>query len=409
VARLTGATADARLRVRAATGGNDLWFTPSSTTNDTGILRFNIAGLEPATIYNYQVVPGAEDTADGSGASGTTPVGRFRTTAEGPHSAVVLFGSCASTGSNAAIWDTMRASGADLIVHMGDLHYDNITQNDAARFHAAFDKCLTSPRQGAFFRQVPIAYVWDDHDFGGDESNRHSRSAEAAQAAYRTCVPHYPLSATSSIQQAFSIGRVRFLVTDERSARDGVDEAAPRSMLGSVQLQWLLDELEAASRTSALVVWANSVPWITKNDESTHHGWAPYAEERRIIADRIEALGLTRRLIMISGDAHMVAIDDGTNSRYGEGTGPGFVVAHGAAFDRFRRNKGGPYSVGARAGRGQFGELRIQDSGDRIEATITCRDSRGRQIRGLSIRVTYVSRAYEVSVPGRPAVHAGVA
>lgn len=396
VAKVTGATPDVRLRVRASTDGREHVVPPDAPRVGEDIFRFSVTGLAPATRYTYQVVLGDVPW----------PVeGAFRTTAPGPHDAVVIFGSCASTGSNASVWDTMRAVRPDLVVHMGDLHYENITRNEPHRFHAAFDRCLTSPRQGAFFRQVPVAYVWDDHDFGGDESDRLSPSAPAAHAAYRACVPHYPLAtgAGAPIYQAFDIGRVRFIVTDVRSARDAADGARPRTMLGPTQLTWLLGELEAASRTAPLVVWANGVPWITKRDETTPHGWAPFAEERKLIAAHIERLGLTRRLIMISGDAHMVAIDDGTNSQYADADGPGFVVAHGASFDRFRRNKGGPYSQGSRAGRGQFGELRVVDTGERLEATITCRDSRGRQIDNLSLRLVCAGSTGAVAPAGASA------
>jgi phosphodiesterase/alkaline phosphatase D-like protein len=55
--------------------------------------------------------------------------------------------------------------------------------------------------------------------------------------------------------------------------------------------------------------------WIAKRNESTREGWAPYARERRRIADHIVRLGLTRRLVMLSGDAHMLALDDGTHMR----------------------------------------------------------------------------------------------
>ena len=43
--------------------------------------------------------------------------------------------------------------------------------------------------------------------------------------------------------------------------------------------------------------WANTVPWITKADPQSGHGWEPYAHERAEIAGTIARLGLTSRLI----------------------------------------------------------------------------------------------------------------
>ena len=393
VAKILNVAAEISLQVQPVDGGAVTIAAGRADPGNPEVFRFTVSGLPSGAAYNYRVAHG----------STTLPLaGRFRTFSPGPQDATVVFGSCATGGSNHPVWDAMRAVNPDVFVHMGDLHYENIILNDPARFHRAYDRCLRSPRQGAFYRHAPVAYVWDDHDFGGDESDRRSPSAGAAHQAYRTCVPHYPLQGgpSGTIQQAFDLGRVRIIVTDVRSARDPNDGAEPRSMLGLAQRDWLIAELERASRTAALVVWANGVPWITKADETTEHGWARYASERAYIASHIERLGLTARLVMISGDAHMVAIDDGTNSQYAPGSAPGsrgFVVVHAAPFDRWRRKKGGPYSHGAQATRGQFGELRIKDSGQALDVTLTGRDRNGRQIKQFSIHMTCVNGACTIT------------
>jgi len=180
-----------------------------------------------------------------------------------------------------------------------------------------------------------------------NDSDRTSRSRGAALEGYRRFVPHYPLAPgpDAPIHQAFRVGRVVFLVTDCRSARSPRRlPEGERTMLGEPQRLWLEEQLEAA-RSAPLVVWVNSVPWITKRDESTKEGWAPFERERRRIADTIVRLGLVERLVMLSGDAHMLALDDGTHSQYSTLPGAparGFVVAHAAPMDRRPTRKGGP-------------------------------------------------------------------
>jgi len=69
---------------------------------------------------------------------------------------------------------------------------------------------------------------------------------------------------------------------------------------------------------------------------------------------------------MLSGDAHMLAFDDGRNNAHG-----GFVVAHAAPLDRFVRRKGGPYSHDPGDQKnGQFATLRVEDTGTVLTATI---------------------------------------
>jgi phosphodiesterase/alkaline phosphatase D-like protein len=286
-----------------------------------------------------------------------------------------VFASCASTGSSSAVFDYMRYERPDLFVHMGDFHYRNISRNDPDLYAAAYDRVLTSRTQSSLYQNVPVAYMWDDHDYGPDNSDSTSPSRPAALASYRATVPHYPMDADSesTIHQAFTVGRVRFLLTDTRSARSPrtVPESQ-RTMLGSRQLAWFLDQLEKAA-DAPLVVWVNTVPWITKRNEGTTEGWAPYARERRVIADAIKRHRLPRRLLMLSGDAHMLALDDGTNSEYATDAAPGdrgFVVAQAAPMDRYPRIKGGPYSHGEVAANSQFGVLDVADDGRTIRVTI---------------------------------------
>lgn len=356
------------------------------------VLTFALTGLEPGRAYAYAVARGGEQG----------PVGQVRTFRDGPSAFTVAFASCASSGSNSRIFETIERLAPALMIHMGDFHYRNIKENDPARFLEAFDEVLTSPRQASLYRHVPIAYMWDDHDYGDNDSDATSRSRPAARAMYDACVPHYPFEAPDSngtIQQAFSVGRVRFLVTDNRSARTPATQAdtLDKSMLGADQRTWLARELEAAASSALLVVWVNSVPWITKASVKREHGWQPWSAERQWLADRIKALGLNRRLIVLSGDAHMVALDDGTNSNYASdavATEKAFVVAHAAPLDRYPRKKGGPYTHGMSAKRSQFGLMSVEDDGTSMRVEISGHVRDGSPLPGMRITLIVGPEGY---------------
>jgi phosphodiesterase/alkaline phosphatase D-like protein len=205
---------------------------------------------------------------------------------------------------------------------------------------------------------------------------------------YRQLVPHYPLESAgeSGIYQAFSLGRARVILTDSRSQRDPVAGASRRSMLGRRQLQWLKDQL-ASAVGAPLVVWVNPVPWIA-GPGAGGDTWVSYAAERADIANHIERLGLTSKLIMLSGDAHMVAIDNGSHSNYATGAargGRGFVVVHAAPLDRATSVKGGPYSHGVARHRSQFGLLEVTDDGATLAVEVSGRDVAGRALPGMRL------------------------
>jgi len=350
-----------------------------SVSDPNGIAAFDLTGLEPVTAYEYRVEP-----------QGGAPMrGRFRTFGEGPWNFRIAFSACADTGSASTVFDAIRDARPDLFIHMGDIHYEDIGRNDAERFRRAFDAVMGSLTQGRLYRSLPIAYMWDDHDFGPNGSDASSASRPAALAVYREFVPHYPLrdAEDSGIHQAFTMGRVRVIMTDQRSQRSSSwRPPADRTMLGAAQLQWLKDELTAAVG-APLVVWVNTVPWIASQGPGSDN-WGSYAPEREAIANHIQRLGLTRRLVMLSGDAHMLAIDDGRHSNYATDASPGsngFVVMHAAPLDRRTSMKGGPYSHGTSRQKGQFGLLDVADDGRNLKVELSGRDRTGAPIRGMRL------------------------
>lgn len=374
-------------------------------TDSDGVATFQLTGLDPDTLYHYSVEVDGQRRLSG----------RLHTFAEGPMSFRIAFGSCATTGSNHEIFSTIESLDPLFFLHMGDFHYENIAENDPALFQEAFEAVLASARQSSLYRSTPIVYIWDDHDYGPNDSDRLAKGRPAALKVYRQYVPHYPLTDASNelgtIQQAFTVGRVRFILTDGRSQRDPTtDPDGPKkSMLGAEQRSWLFKEL-ASAKEYALVVWVNVVPWITKSQVGSDIGWEPFSYERRQIADEIKRLGLVNRMLILSGDGHMVAIDDGTNSDYSSDGDTGeraFPVVQAAPIDRFPRVKGGPYSHGVAARRGvsrlfglikeqQFGLMDLTDDGQAIDVGLSGRDSKGGILEGMFLRLRCDSRGCKV-------------
>lgn len=360
------------LVVRAASDGAVVGRFAPARISPAGVARFEAAGLEPGARYRWAVaVDGREDRYR---------TGTLRTFPVGPASFIIAFGACASTGSNGQVFDRIREAEPLLFIHTGDFHYADIDANDPAAIRRAYARSLRAPAQQALWLTAPVAYTWDDHDYGGNDADRTTASRDAARSVYREIVPHYPLPLDGPIAQAFTVGRVRVILTDSRSERapSSAPDGPGKSMLGDVQLAWLFDELLRARDTAALIVWVNSVPWISSS--AGGDDWGAYAEERRQIADFIVEHGI-RNLVMLSGDAHMLAADSGANNRFAAGgAGPGFPVYHAGALDRRGSVKGGPYSEGARPGGGQFGLLAVDDRGDAIEVTFSGRNWRGEEL-----------------------------
>jgi hypothetical protein len=363
--------AELTLVVTDAAGEEVLRSSPLAVDDVDAPVRFTADSLSPGTDYRY--VFESEGVADEGHAGVVT------TFPDGPASLTLAFGSCARTKSNGAVFDTILGLDPDFYVIAGDLHYRNIAKDDPSLFASAYREVHDSPGQSRLYRNVPIAYVWDDHDFGTNDSDSTSASRPAAWQSYREFVPHYELAEpdSGSINQAFSIGRVRVVMLDTRSHRlasDGV-------LLGQEQLEWFLDELLTARDTHALTIVVSPTAWIGAAESGADH-WGGFAGERDRIGGFL-AEHTIDNVVLVGGDAHMVAVDDGSNSGYGGDDG--FPVLQAAALDRRGSVKGGPHTGGQFPGGGQFGVVEVTDTGgDQIEVELLGLDWEGTILTSLT-------------------------
>lgn len=329
--------------------------------------KLTVQGLVPDTDYFYGIEVG--------GVLRREPVsrGRFTTFPLGKASFKIAFSSCGDfRAADQRAFPAIIAEKPLAFIHMGDLHYSDTNSTVAEDYRVNYDLVLGHAAQGPLFRAMPVIYTWDDHDYAGNDSDSTATGRGTARSAYRERVPHYPIGpGDGTIGQAFTIGRVRFIMTDLRSAAlpASLRESSTKTKLGSAQKAWLKQELiNARDNAFPLIVWVSTHPWIAPaklGDDS----WAGYATERAEIANFLRDNRVSN-VAIISGDMHGLAFDDGTNSDYATGGGAPITVLHGAALTQSPSTKGGPYSGGVVPGSAQYGVLEVFDNGG---TSVACR------------------------------------
>ena len=394
VAKLDGG-GTARLALSPDASFGQRTYTPTVSVRE-GVARFTVRNLEPGRTYHYAV--------EVNGVLDLQTTGRFRV--QDDPSYLFVFGSCARSGSNHVIFDTIRAlePAPAFFVHLGDLHYDDIGRFGPAdgvsylpEYRAAYDVILRSARQGTLWRTMPIAYTWDDHDYGPNDSDTTSPGKADAYRAFREYVPHQPLASPTreGIYQSFVIGRVRYVLTDCRSKRSpkGRADNVSKVVLGAEQEAWFKAELLAAKAAGQAVCWANSKPWVA-SAEAGGDSWGGYTTERARLANFIAEHDLAERTFIVSGDMHAVAYYDAktdTHGDYAAGGGANLHVLQAGPLDQRSNNKGGPYTHGPlpleESNRGpltrQFGLCRVTDTGGpTITVAFSARDSAGVELLG---------------------------
>jgi hypothetical protein len=227
---------------------------------------------------------------------------------------------------------------------MGDLFYADIVENNLQLYKDSLYKFLSGSSQKAYLKEHPVLYMWDDHDFSDNNSGGWSLSRPAALEFYDKLTPHYDYEQDreDGVYQAFTYGNVRFIMTDLRSKSDNQGI----STLGNIQKEWLKKELADFNKYS-MVVWVSTKPWIgQKKNGKIDDKWYSFPEERTELANYIAELGINN-IVMIAGDAHLLAIDDGSYTDYSTNGGKaGFPLMQSSPIAQYGSSKGGPFSHG---------------------------------------------------------------
>ena len=394
VARFTAPGVRARLQISVNQSLTPALFSAIGTAAATAgnTLTFTVQGLQPDTDYFYGVEVG--------GVLRTEPAsrGRLRTFPLGTGSFKIAFASCSDYRvPNQSAFDAIAEERPLMFFHMGDFHYNDTDSTNPEDYRENYDAVLNHPVQSALYRNVALAYMWDDHDFSGNDSDTSAIGRDTARTVYRERTPHYPIAAAGgTMAQSFTIGRVRVIMTDNRSAAVSptLRESATKSRLGATQKAWFKQELiNARDAGFPLTLWICSQPWIAPAQLGADT-WGGYTTERTEIANFIRDNRITN-LVLLSGDMHGHAFDDGTHSDYATGGGAPLTVLHAASLTHTGAPKGGPYVGGPILGGQQYGLLEVFDTGG---PSVACRYS-GKRV-GEGEKLSYIFSASAMASSG---------
>ena len=324
---------------------------------DVAVHSVNVTGLTPNTKYYYGQL-GDDNTILSSGQFSTP-------TAEGtPFNFTIVTAGCILSGSSGAFSEIANQDPPFMMLHAGDLHYEDPGAASVDQRVDDISLAWANEDQRQVFQSAAIGYMWDDHDYCGNNRNSDCDGRESARKAYQKAVPHYPLAGASSDinagagelldvapYQAFTIGTVRFILSDLRSEAVLSTSTSRGSIYSDEQKDWLFDELSNASAYD-FVVWLSSRPW-TGNESRGEDTWQGFAADREELSDHIAAtIGAGKRnLFVVSSDAHMVAYDDGRNTDFSSnsnaaGGGAGFPLLQSGPLYNIGSTKGGAMSEG---------------------------------------------------------------
>ncbi len=404
VAKLTRASTTCRLVVSTSAALSQPQFSGFATASAGNNLmaKMNISGLTPNTTYFYAVESG--NVTDNS----SDDIGKFTTPAAQPFSFKFTVGSCA-VSSNHQAYTLMNNKTPLFHMATGDFHYANPNSGTDINVHRLpyEQNMLSQTPSRNFLKNTATAFVWDDHDYCGNNSAGNSAGRTNARLAYQEYVPHYTLAAGTGnvpIYQAFTIGRVHFILSDLRSERVG------SSMMGTAQKTWFKNQCLFARDNNYIIAWVSGVSFGGNQTDN----WGGFTAERTELSNFFRDNNI-RNMFILSGDAHMLAIDNGTNHDFSTGSNNvnDYPVFQAAAVNNSGSTKGGTYSEGGTfpnpsSSTGQYGLVEVTDNGG---AAITIKFTGYRTSGNTTTETVLTSYTFTrtLTAAARPAITSSIA
>lgn len=327
----------------------------SSSSATNFMTKFNVTGLQPNTQYYYGIESGGllDNSSD--------DIGQFKTPAAGAFSFTFAHGSCSGSASH-QVYAAIQNKNPLFFLETGDFHYADPNSSNISTHRNPYETILSAASASSLLKRTAMSYMWDDHDYCGNNNSGSGLTGTAnARQAYQEYIPHYPLVAGSGnvpIYQSFVIGRVRFILADLRSLR------ASGTMFGTTQKNWFKQECLAARDNCQMIAWITGTSWGGTQSDN----WGGFSAERTELSNFFRDNNI-QNMMIFSGDAHMIAIDNGSNHDFSTGSNNAndYPVFAAAGLNQSGSNKGGTYSQGAftnsSSSNGQYGIVEVTDNG----------------------------------------------
>jgi alkaline phosphatase D len=257
------------------------------------VFKSPLAGLLPDTHYRYQVSIDGKSNPAWEGSFKTAPV-------EGKPAAFRLaITSCMRIGKPQESWNLLLTEKPDLHITVGDTHYADTTDPTMQLKHH-----VTYRREKEFakvLRHIPIYAIWDDHDYGPNNSDGTAKGKEFSLAGWEQAWanPELGTAETPGAFFKFSHGDVEFFVVDGRYHRspNEVPDDEKKRMLGDAQFEWLLEGLKNSNARFKVIASGSTL------HHSEVDGWRIYTFSRHRLFDAIKENEISG-VMYLSGDMH---------------------------------------------------------------------------------------------------------
>jgi len=249
-------------------------------------------------------------------------------TASLPAIEVIAFGSCAEQWKPQPVLEQALGKNPDIFIYLGDNIYSDTYSMDTLRMN--YNVLANKPEFKKLKGTVPIYAVWDDHDYGWNDSGRHYPYREESKKIFLDFFGNQgdtTLNDHEGIYHSAYFGeagrRIQIIFLDLRTFRDkllpynGNRKSDSRfdyqldyspyttedsTMMGEAQWQWL--EVQLKERADLRIIASSSQFSITHNG---YEAWANFPHEQKRMLELIKK-SKAEGVMFLSGDVHYAEV-----------------------------------------------------------------------------------------------------
>jgi len=273
---------------------------PKGNPAEHNAIKARLIHLKPGTEYEFEVIV--------AGKGNLAWNGKFRTPPEAGKGSKTKLAvtSCMDYGDNPIqpSWFLMLAEKPDLHLMIGDNVYANTTDREKLwNMHLDQRRVVEF---AAVMRNVPTFAMWDDHDYGPNNSDGTLPGKERSLVSFKELFanPGAGTPETPGAFYRFAWGDVDVFMLDGRYHRspDDAPNDDKKRMLGDAQMKWLAAGLKA-SKAKFKVIASGSTLTASRDD-----GWRIYDYDRKRLYESIMQQKIPG-VVYLSGDIHRCQLD----------------------------------------------------------------------------------------------------
>ncbi len=285
-------------------------------------------------------------------------------------------------GTEYGIYESIAAKNPDIMVWGGDNIYLREADYDSKTgIYYRYTHSRAVKEMQSLLAKTQNFAIWDDHDFGPNDSDRSFYNKHITQQAFKDFWANksygMDTNQTEGVYSTFNWGDAQFFLLDDRYFKSPNDRVTgEKTILGKEQFEWLIDGLTSSNASFKIIVIGGQV----LNSAADKENYANYPEEKAKLLKEIVDNKI-KGVFFVSGDRHFPELSmlprENNYSLYDWTVSP---LTSGVASKKMLDEKNTFHVEGSKFPQHNFGTLSFSGNKENRQMKLTLFDKDGKEL-----------------------------